>query len=316
MNDDWYDESQGGSEDGRPAWVHEILLKIRTGILLPWPDASAEFWENLSDAILLATHDKTVAAAAVKRLGISPPGFTADVIKHLKLHIGDLCRERDGGQAPPDSREHAEERSKSCLDCFGQGMTYRFRHKFDPATEAETVSCFCMCPMGRWILAAMQKSDAHHASRIVDLAKYRWLQITECDWSEVPDNKFRHRPEHWDDRTNQPKATQYRPWDRKQLARQTAEAIASQSEEAAAVEPEPLRVPTQPRTPQVQTSFVLSPTQELLMSSLGDHWRDVLMSLPDRDRFAVLALAEREYSNAILIAAINALRSTTARKSA
>jgi len=255
------------------AWVASIVSRIP----ILWPPDDAEFWAVLRKALTISGADQQVADEASHRLAQAPPKFAADVIDPLKKHIRDVFRERDnaGTGDPSRSRESAETASRDCLDCRGNGLTVRYRH-----VGVGSVPCYCLCPLGRWIEGVHRSKHQDVHTRIVDLARAAnfGLRLGSVAWRNLPDNRYRYRPVEWDFAADRPL-----PDPRGRNVDAAAEPIG--------IAPVLARVLAEAER-KAQPAGVpagLTPSQEIFVFTLGDHWRNRLFAAPPALRDEILA---------------------------
>lgn len=233
------------------------------------------------------------------RVATDAPMFLGDFLPALKTHIGNIFRERHkaGTANPGDSREAAAEASRDCEDCAGNGITSRYRHA--PDANPKTVSCFCLCALGRWMEKTTREKSPDVYRRIIDLARYPFLQLARVSWTNdgSRDNKFRYPPEAWDAEAERPKVfpTMREIVDNHKAALRGLTLDASDK----------ARVPRQaaPPTAPAGVPAGLTPSQEIFLFTLGDHWRGRLRSMPPEDQAEILADFRDGVENERLISA-------------
>lgn len=275
-------------------WFVEFTIRLKDRIRrTDFPPPASEWWETLRKALIISGATEDIADAASERLAMQGISYLDAIIPELKKLIGVIFREREraGDGISPDSREGAEAESRGCPDCGGQGLTIRFRHT--PDAKPESVACYCVCPMGRWI--EKKSTDVHH--RTIDLARVRFLQLGPVPWSDEPDNKHRYRREQWDFDRDRPKDG---PTFRSIVDNHKA-ALRGLTLDAS----DKARVPRQaaPPTAPAGVPAGLTPSQEIFLFTLGDHWRGRLRSLPPEDQAEILADFRDGVENERLISA-------------
>lgn len=158
-----------------------------------WPEAESPFFAAWEEALARRGVPEEVAILASIRMAEKSP-------KYQNEHLPDLLETADAiiaeqRSAVVGSREEAEAKSWSCLDCLGNGLAIRFQHQFD---SGRRVQFFCLCPKGRWLLQTHQSKSTDVLGRIPDLANFPSLRIHRVPWSETPDHRCRYHPDWWD----------------------------------------------------------------------------------------------------------------------
>lgn len=189
-------------------WFPEFIERLAQRIPgYSWPPMDEEYWRVVAQALVISGADEAVADEASMRVAQNPPTYLGDFLAELKKQIGIIFREREraGKGAAPDSRVAAEEESRGCVDCHGEGLTSRYRH--NPEAKPATLTCYCICQMGRWMEKNHREKSPEIHRRILDLAspKFRFLQLGPVAWTTDLDSPFRYPPSSWDSQALRPK---------------------------------------------------------------------------------------------------------------
>ncbi len=165
----------------------------------PEGDALYRAWQKAF--VMRGVSDFDVATEASERMVAEPPRYPKDHFPRLlELAVG-VYRERNAvGQGNPEAnREAAEEASKGCLWCGGQGLAvvyYRdplrqavmqktgkgLESRWSVAPESNPsrtadgrripsdVAAYCVCALGRWIEKTHRDKSPDVRKRMVDLS--------------------------------------------------------------------------------------------------------------------------------------------------
>jgi hypothetical protein len=285
MVDDWFRNFTARLEDRIPR--------------VDWPEHDSEFWSTLRKALLISGASEDIADEASERLAMDGANYLDSVIPELKKHIGNICRERHraGSGSPVDSRESAEADSRSCHDCGGNGITSRYRH--NPEAVSSSVSCYCLCSLGRWIERNHRAKSPDVHRRMIDLDRSAFLRLGPVSWSDSPDSKFRHRPEHWDRTANRPKPSpSFRA-----IVDNRAASLRGLTLDANGRDPA--------KASRSGVPAGLTPSQEMFLFTIGDHWRSCLRSLPTSTQAEILSDVAESFDNARLVSATRRIVEST-----
>lgn len=118
-----------------------------------WPALTSEFWAVVERAYVRDGVRHGAAIRALYAVAEHPPAYL-DRVRTTLIEVGRAMQVQEANAQATDGgemdRETAAEKSKTCGECGGAGMTSRF--VFVRRLE-RYVSCGCICPvcpMGRW----------------------------------------------------------------------------------------------------------------------------------------------------------------------
>ena len=172
-----------------------------------WALPESSYWAAFQKAILRHGVTEAVADAASELMAERESVFPD---KHLAAFIGTVKEvwkaSEQAAKGGSCSRDEAAADSRSCPDCGGCGLATRFRHESITPQRGASLVLYCVCSMGRWIRENhFGGGEANRAIRMHDLADHPKLQLRGVEWASEPDNRYRYRPDQWDETTNRPR---------------------------------------------------------------------------------------------------------------
>lgn len=171
-----------------------FMLRLRNTISVDLPGPDDVFWKAIAKTLKESKATEIEANAALDRIAKKPIQFSDQLQKRLVEEIQAVRVER---------RIAVQAESRECRDCGGSGLASRHRHNAKPH-EPAVLTFFCLCSMGREMLAVHRKADTQ--PQILDLEHYPYLHLKPQAWSNGdPDNRYRYRPSEWDESLGQPK---------------------------------------------------------------------------------------------------------------
>lgn len=191
-------------------WVHEA--SARADYPVPGSEDGQSYWDILQAGFKRHGVDFATARAAAADVLVNNP--FADAARKMIL---DRCREiqseavtQQRGQEP-GSREAAKAATDPNCECGQQGLVIRFRpvsvgNGLGPNAAGYKLTCYCICPMGRWIRS---RHDTDTRKTIVDLADHHELRLRPVSWSPEPDNPGRWHPNQWDVFSSSPRPSDH-----------------------------------------------------------------------------------------------------------
>lgn len=219
-------------EDWFGPWLANHLL-LHSQAKLPEHDseeATAVYAAWMAAFKARGLHDHDVASEASSRLLATkhyPKDHLAELIDLATLIYAER-RAAQGGVI--DSMAAARAASLECRDCGGSGFATRYLHHDAGPNRPRGVGMayYCVCPAGRYVKRRHSEApEPENRVRCEDLAQHPELQLRDVPWSNLPDNKFRHRPSHWDESTGAPIVGPLPVADYRVAARRLAEARAA-----------------------------------------------------------------------------------------
>lgn len=175
-------------------------------------DAGLAYWENwrrsfVRIGVTWDVADESSSIVAAKDL--FPNAQLAAVVAEAER----IFRERrveETGTHSPGSKDAAEAATPADCECSRGGIVIRFRHNAvgggtGTSAAGAAISCFCVCPMGRWTRDNLKAEDRR---RFLDLGTRLDLQLQPVAWSDRPDCPHRYRPSEWDALNDRPIAVE------------------------------------------------------------------------------------------------------------
>jgi hypothetical protein len=142
-----------------------------------WPEPGTEAWavyvEDFRSAFVRNGVSVAEADDARSLLAENPPRFRQDYIPKVMGAVK-IVREMAGvdpAAGAMDDRESALYASKTCIQCFGEGLAIVYASK--PSAERkipETSAAYCVCPYGQWVERTHREKSPDVHKRIPHLS--------------------------------------------------------------------------------------------------------------------------------------------------
>lgn len=193
---------------GLEEWFAEFMdAHMSRFAYYPWPLKGSDAMDSLLDGwhrlFILNGLRREVADESSIRLMGEETSWERHLPRLIQLSH-EVSREMNasGKLAEPDSREAAAAASIGCPDCAGQGLTTRYRHRATGDGKGRNavgfvLSCYCLCPMGRWIASTHRAKSPELKHGIADLATLGPLQLRRIGDGTL-DNPHRYPVDAWD----------------------------------------------------------------------------------------------------------------------
>lgn len=171
-----------------------------------WPPFEDVFWAELLRLFVARGVAEEVAEEASQILFESPPKFPDAHPGALLARAREIWKARPPEFAAANDRDAAHHASRECDDCRGEGVTLRYRRRSrgtpgrDGRPVQPTVTCYCTCPMGRWVEKAHRERSPDVRKRHHDLADFPWLRGHEYRRpgdGPAPDPPAATQPDDW-----------------------------------------------------------------------------------------------------------------------
>jgi hypothetical protein len=162
----------------------------------PRPSEAREFWRGWIGNFARHGMTEDVADEASRRLMADPPKFLGEHVPALLNEAKAIWREQAerGAGRDPNSREAALDASRGCPECGGCGQTSRRFAAESLSGGVVSLGLTCVCPYGRWLAAARQKSEDRSWRDGLNLAEHPELWNPEIDYPNWPAKPVHSHP--------------------------------------------------------------------------------------------------------------------------
>lgn len=135
----------------------------------------SEFWETIKHAFIKKGVTETVADEASRNLVMTGTVFPDNLCRALLEQVELVWACSEVAPDVGDDRKAAEDASRSCEDCQGNGFAIRWRQHPEEG-KPHHMYFYCWCALGRWIERNHREKQPQTRKRFHDLLDYPQLR--------------------------------------------------------------------------------------------------------------------------------------------